>query len=172
MSFSHSHLAKMQRALGNCKLQETGENFVEWAQLIRGILAKMDILCMLEMHISIWAQASESMKERYPILPMASEFAHVLMMSNMVDELQVDYFGEAPDVVFKSLKDRFHPDPVQGDVSCPSIYCAPGYVEPETEEWVGFCPTCFPEGLPRYNPGMKSHLFYSLCMDTNISSYF
>ena len=134
MSFSHSHLAKMQRALSNCKLQESGENFVEWAQLIRGILAKMDILCMLEIHVSIWAQASQSMRERYPILPMASEFAHVLMMSNMVDELQVDYFGEAPDVIFRSLKDRFHPDPVQGDVSCPSIYCAPGYVEPETEE--------------------------------------
>ena len=172
MCFSYSHLAKMQRALGNSELQESGVNFVEWAQLIKGILAKMDILCILEMHISTWAEASEGMIERYPILVMASQCAYVLMMRNMVDDLQIDNFGQAPDVIFKSLKDRFHPDPVQGERTCPCIYCAPGYVEPGTKEWIGICPTCFPEGLPRYNPRIKSYFFYSLCMDTNISSYF
>ena len=149
----------MQFALQYCELQESGVNFVEWAQLIRGILDRMDVLCVLEMHISTWLIAYEGMRARYPILVVASSFAYTLMMRSMVDELHVDLFGKAPDFIFKSLKDRFHPDPVQGDASCRSIYCAPGYFEPETEEWVRFRPSYFPEGLPRCNPGMKSYFF-------------
>jgi hypothetical protein len=145
MTQKDKHLADLRQSIILCPLVAEANNFIEWAQIIRGILREMKMENILDKELPLLTFTPERFITKSIHVLGAAYFARDLMLSNMEPDLRTQHFDASPYKIFWSLKKRFLPGTQGEDKNrCPNIHCKPGIFDEQTGNWIGWCKQCIP----------------------------